>query len=227
MSTGKLALALWFSLAACGDGGGGGGGDEETCPGTSDVLVGACHEADGSCREYRGAIEEADARDDCTVGDGRTFRKEACPAGANLRGSCSAPPAWDAGATGTVVAFEPRAEGYRFKVECIVLGACYDPTGRDDDACYGTDDVLVGSCLHENGTCLEYRGGIDRADARGQCEEGPASAFREAACPASAREGGSCSGASDGGTIVLFHEDLFPEEMEQLCADEHACYQAP
>lgn len=226
MATGKLALALALGLAvaAC-DGGGSGDGAEEVCPGTDDVLVGACHEEDGSCKEYRGAIAEEDARADCGGEDGPAFRETPCPDAARLRGSCSGPPAWDE--AGTVIAFEPRAEGYRFKVDCIVLGACYDPTGRDDDACYGTDDVLVGSCLHENGTCLEYRGGIDRADANGHCAEEPAAEFVEATCPASSRAGGSCSDASHGGTLVLFHEALLPEELEQLCADEHACYQAP
>lgn len=227
MSYGKLAPALALGIVAAACSGGGGGGNVEVCPGTGDELVGACAETDGSCKEYRGAIARRDAQDDCASGDESTFVETACPDAARLRGSCSGPPAWNEGEAGTLVAFEPREEGYLFKLICVEAGGCYDATGRDDDACYGTTDTLVGSCLHESGRCLEYRGGIDEGAARGQCDEEPAGEFRDAACPESTRASGSCSAASHGGTAVMYHEALTPEELEQLCTEEEVCYQAP
>jgi hypothetical protein len=76
---------------------------------------------------------------------------------------------------------------------------------------------------------MEFRGAFDEAAARDECGRDPPGEFQGAECPAATRASGSCSGPEHGGTLVLYHQELTPEELAQLCGqdEDEACYQAP
>jgi hypothetical protein len=117
-----LALALGPWAAGCGGGGGGGsGGAGGACAGADAPRVGACVYDDGSCTEYHGALDEAEARVDCSdPAFPGTFQAGGCPAATRTSGGCVTPKG-----NGSAIDFDASIPAGDLQQLCVQFGGCY------------------------------------------------------------------------------------------------------
>ncbi len=100
--------------------------------------------------------------------------------------------------------------------------------GDGGGRCLGAGDPLVGACVFDDGSCAEYRGGIEVEEADVDCTD-PAfpGTFQEAACPPATRTSGGCVDPLGGGTAVNYDASISATDLEQLCDQFGGCYLPP
>ena len=100
--------------------------------------------------------------------------------------------------------------------------------GGGGGRCLGADDPLVASCVYDDGSCTEFRGGIEPDEARVECAD-PAfpGTYREVECPAATRASGGCVEPLGGGSAVFFDSSIPAADFESLCDQFGGCYFTP
>lgn len=216
------ALAGAVALGACGSDGDGDGSD--SCGVRNQALVGSCTWADGSCGEYRGAVDAAAAAEDCADFDNPgTFRTGACAAATQASGGCVL-----TRLGGTGVMYDPSYSSADLEALCVASAGCFfggtgddgtGGTGGTTDECTTPDlgASLTGSCSLL-GMCFEVRGGGAASDWESACVEQQGT-WSGAGCEESYKASGACVTGMYGMTTTYYYGSFGVDIARAACAD--------